>query len=718
MSAGDTGPVEISIKDLFKTQLSDIAEQNDATRQICKAIEDRLDDIVLRVDEFARLPARIDSLVSTTEALDSRLQAVEDMETERLRALLHRVDLIESDADGVGGLQQMWERLDGVRKEFDDLQLKAEQSNRAERELRARLDKADLDMLSLRQRLDDLAAALKLVTGLNELPDELRAQSKALEALRARIKALENFETDNLMAVEKKLRLIQDNADGIGGLKQVWEKLDVIRVELREMKPDIEQSFRIAKETKSRTDTFDFDLTKFRQQCDELSSIVGANDAHVKEMDELVKSINEVLIALEGRVDHSYETVRGRLLHEIEELEKRIQLQLEVNIDKGPPVRDPKNLVNYAMELVASVQAERKQQWFAKHMITLWKEQTWLQARQRLGIFAFKKIVHRKLRDVFVQGTRHASVVRIAASLREEFQLQLPDVHKILDESGWRERCDALEYDLGVVREGKTSNEIFDARLSDQTSSFEARLEELKPMRVQLVDHDQRLSALALRSDEQKEQLLAVDTSIDTHTQHFSALDFRLADFAVASEVQTVLRDVLLIWNSIKTLDATKADKKDLDCIAVESSGRERSSARRLEELSAELTVKVREELAGAGAFEERWAEVDGRLDETGRQFRHWEQMWDKLAGSVEDLVLKIASIQGGTDAVKVQQHTNRPSSRPVSASRAATARTTLPGRDFRGQALVNASRHRTPVSSQGWVRDVAETSNVGTSGL
>ena len=41
-----------------------------------------------------------------------------------------------------------------------------------------------------------------------------------------------------------------------------------------------------------------------------------------------------------------------------------------------------------------------------------------------------------------------------------------------------------------------------------------------------------------------------------------------------------MVKDVLLIWYSIKQLDATKADKKDMEAYALESINREKAPVR------------------------------------------------------------------------------------------------------------------------------------------
>merc|ERR1712226_441047 len=129
------------------------------------------------------------------------------------------------------------------------------------------------------------------------------------------------------------------------------------------------------------------------------------------------------------------------------------------------------------------------------------------------------------------------------------------------------------------------------------------------------------------------------------------------------------MRDTLLMWNSIKQLDAAKADKKELDAYAVESSGRDRLSVQRIESLEVDLSSRVREEVQRT---QERWSNLDMRVEENAKQFRHWEQMWERLAGYVEDLVVKIQELQG-TAAAEAARLPTASNMRPGSRSREAT---------------------------------------------
>merc|ERR1712151_1327318 len=108
-------------------------------------------------------------------------------------------------------------------------------------------------------------------------------------------------------------------------------------------------------------------------------------------------------------------------------------------------------------------------------------------------------------------------------------------------------------------------------------------------------------------------------------------------------------------------MGVAKADKKELDAYAVESGGRDRLSAQRIESLETDLASRVREQVH---ITQERWSHLEVRVEENVKQFQHWEQMWERLAGYVEDLVVKIQELQGTAAAEAARVSNMRPGSR------------------------------------------------------
>merc|ERR1712194_97702 len=100
-------------------------------------------------------------------------------------------------------------------------------------------------------------------------------------------------------------------------------------------------------------------------------------------------------------------------------------------------------------------------------------------------------------------------------------------------------------------------------------------------------------------------------------------------------------KDVLLIWYSIKQLDATKADKKDMESYALEQINRERSAVRndiceKTEDLSKEIGTVVANVEALASRSQDQLSQSAGL-----------QTMLGSLAAFLEELVFKTAEMQG-----------------------------------------------------------------------
>jgi len=116
-----------------------------------------------------------------------------------------------------------------------------------------------------------------------------------------------------------------------------------------------------------------------------------------------------------------------------------------------------------------------------------------------------------------------------------------------------------------------------------------------------------------------------------------------LCKYAKQEEMKSIVTDIEQNCNSIKQLDNGKADKKDVDYLALETGNLQKLSGR-LEGLEADFLSIPRQEIH---QLQEKWFGMEGRLEECCRQFQHWEHMWEKLSGYVEDLVVKVGELQG-----------------------------------------------------------------------
>merc|ERR1711972_285558 len=89
-----------------------------------------------------------------------------------------------------------------------------------------------------------------------------------------------------------------------------------------------------------------------------------------------------------------------------------------------------------------------------------------------------------------------------------------------------------------------------------------------------------------------KEADAAQDERIERLTKAIQDVVDSCANYVTSDEINDKMRDILLLWNSIKTLDAAKVDKKYVDAFAVESSTKSQLTTERLDNLQSDFDAK------------------------------------------------------------------------------------------------------------------------------
>lgn len=551
------------------------------------------------------------------------------------------------------------------------------------------------------ERFEKIEKALEELSGLVEekgreagtLREDVDKQRSDSEALDVRVKAIESFD---VAALTKRVeRLENDEEGGLGGVKQIHDKLEVVEKTLGEMRTAGEEASNIAKKVKSTTDEFELKLSQYGREIEDFRTTMDRNQETLEKMGGTSSDVTSAVAALKEAVARKYEALWQDVLNALEDFKtSQMDEMRRFNEQQSSRKGERNNLVSHALNVFASAGEERKKMAAAKDMLVAWKEQSWISARRRQGLWRLHCMAQRRHREVWNKWARRVEVEQLAESFREVYPPE--EVNKLreavadikrqgddlqVDCSSLDEKCKSLEASLEV----KCSFEELDVKLKAQDSS----------LKDCIADTEKNIN------DEWKKAFNDVSDGLELENKRGQALDTRLSqqeeqtvtlgeavgDCAKAKEMQTMMRDTLLVWNSIKQLDTAKADKKDLDAFAVESSSRDRLSVQRVESLEFDISSRVREEVQKT---QERWSDLDIRVEESARQFQHWEQMWERLAGYVEDLVARISELQANQTAATTRStsRTRDVSGGTYSSNGATLNRSHLAGNN----ASVNAS--------------------------
>jgi len=498
-----------------------------------------------------------------------------------------------------------------------------------------------------------------LVKAVQELSGKMVEREREGEKLR---ETLASFQTDigasnektqaqlneDVTTLKARLDKLDDDPDGIGGFKQVHEKCTIFEKTFGEFTPKFEDSLRLVKENTSRTEEFDRKLRDLSRQCEDLTEQVKAAEAKVKDMDGITSTVHIAQEALEDAVTRKYEKLWEDVLHSIDEVKSSQLEAMRTDMDSQTNAAklETRSLVNYALNFMASAHGERRQNAINKSLIMAWKEQTRISDRRRMGISYLQKIMQRRHRVVFDTWHRKHSTSVLCDRLHGQYTGQLSDVYKALEDGDakLKGQCDKLQGEVTKLDKEKASNKHLEETAQQLRQTLQEELKAIHAINAKLKDHGEGLRRHDELHRNHGDAEATLDAKISGLGRELSDLIVQCQGYARNEEVKGMIRDILLIWNSIKQLDTAKADKKDVDSFALETGNRDKLSSRRFDDLEADFASKSRQETL---RIQEKWSELDGRLDESGRQFRHWEQMWEKLSGFVEDLVAKIGDLQG-----------------------------------------------------------------------
>lgn len=482
---------------------------------------------------------------------------------------------------------------------------------------------------------------------------------------------------EDVKLLKERLDRAEDDAEGIGGLKQVHEKCSNLEQTLSDILPKFEESMRHVKENTTRTEEFDQKLRDLSRQCDKVLETLKVSEERVTSMEDISRMVKVGQEALEDSVSRKYEKLWEDVLHAMEETKggQLEVMQKALDSKQEASKLETRSLVNYALNFMASAHGERRQMALNRGLVVAWKEQTWISARRRMGLTYLRKIFMGRQRGVWDVFNRQMSASIMLKRVEGQYEEQLGSVYKEIEDKSkhLQKHCAKLDDKVATLHDEKAATTSLDAAIAKLSSALQEGLKALVPINAKLEEHEVVQERHGELHSQHSDSEATLDAKISGLGRDLADVIEGCAAFAKSEEVKSMIRDVLLIWNSIKQLDLAKADKKDVDSFALETGSRDKLSQRRLEDLESDLASKSRTDTLRS---QDKLTEIEGRLDESGRQFRHWEQMWEKLSGFVEDLVTKISDLQGGDHKLP---STMRTPVRTVSRENLARSRADIP---------------------------------------
>mmetsp|Transcript_63303 Transcript_63303/g.150994 ORF Transcript_63303/g.150994 Transcript_63303/m.150994 type:complete len:633 (-) Transcript_63303:107-2005(-) len=504
-----------------------------------------------------------------------------------------------------------------------------------------RQDKQDERCNNLESQLKAVEEQLQAKTAeAQQLREDLEKQKQDLQTLEGRTKVLEDHDVETLKA---RMERLHNDPEGSGGLLQVVQKTEEMLKELQAMMPRVEESTRLSHASKTRTDEFAETLRGFDRRREDLDKFAKETQERLEAVEGQSRDVKDKQEAVEASVALKYERLWQEVLQHIEKIESsRAESEAAGASKKGElATKDTKSLVNYALHFVATGHEQRKSQEWTKMMVTAWREQTWSAARRHMGIRQLHNLLRKQQRKAVQRWQQQTAVSHMREDIVAEYSRKLEPVQTQAQELAQKVEAHASTWQQRF--EEKENSSKVDEKLASHVGKIDEKMKALHTVQEQITSHSKRLEDLDTHLQSQTNLHDNHKQRIGELKAHSEAIREELPEYARATEVQGMLRDLMLIWNLVKQLDAAKGDKKEVDALAVESANSLSKFERRVEGIKEDFAVKVREE---ASRTEEKWSALDRKIDDSTQQMRQWEKMWEKMDSVMEDVMKKMTTLQ------------------------------------------------------------------------
>ncbi|CEM11572.1 unnamed protein product [Vitrella brassicaformis CCMP3155] len=489
----------------------------------------------------------------------------------------------------------------------------------------------------LESRLKELASksdeAAEKLRGLEEENGRKTAQ---IDELQGKVRALEDLDPS---AVVEKLKGHDES------LKAALEKVDGFDVQLKERSREFaEQCGEVRKaldKTREVAGKMDSVERKFNDMATRMKDTADKADKALQK----VVDVSDAQAALQTDVDMKYERLWTEVLKTLENLNITEVKNLKDTIQKqnAEAERRMQNMVSYCLGVLAKASTDRSNVQFKRKMLHGWREATWLASRRRMGIALLHRLFNRRKRDVLARWRTEHRLGAHADGLDKSYAEKLMKTQKTIADNidpqmqDIKDRLDGLD-------KSKVSLERMNTSLEERERNWDqklATLQDVKNETDEIRELLQEVTASSGKTAEAKEGLMG---RLIAAEQALADMKESIPEFAKESEIKDLMKDMLLIWNSLKQLDVAKADKKELDSYAVEAGDRDKETQGRLDGLEGNIAAAQAEsqsQLSGVGT---RLRDVEGAAQNTDNRLRTLNHMLSSLLHFVEEILWRFSN--------------------------------------------------------------------------
>ncbi|KFG38772.1 hypothetical protein TGDOM2_363350 [Toxoplasma gondii GAB2-2007-GAL-DOM2] len=247
-------------------------------------------------------------------------------------------------------------------------------------------------------------------------------------------------------------------------------------------------------------------------------------------------------------------------------------------------------LISYAIGLATRAATDKREADVKKAVISRWKERAWIGARQRMACRSLSRLFRIHLRRHFAGFQQVLAWEINMERLRTEFRNSLPDVEAVVR--------GAVSSKIKMLEERVNTKDTVIQKIQGDVERLSTKAEEFQDSAGALRERSADLAQILQQvKDEVREEL---DREADREGRLQKAEELvsdvveKMSQVARQEEMQSIMKDVLLIWTAVKHLDTAKADKRELDALANEATIRAQSMYSRMVQDGDKRNIKFR----------------------------------------------------------------------------------------------------------------------------
>ncbi|CBZ50863.1 conserved hypothetical protein [Neospora caninum Liverpool] len=291
-------------------------------------------------------------------------------------------------------------------------------------------------------------------------------------------------------------------------------------------------------------------------------------------------------------------------------------------------------LISYAIGLATRAATDRREADVKKAVLSRWKERAWIGARQRMACRSLSRLFRIHLRRHFTGFQHMLAWENQLERLRNEFRNSLPDVEAIVHST--------VSSKIKMLEERVTTEETVMQNIQEDVERLSKRTEEFQVSAGALRERSNDLAHILQQvKDEVREELdreADRDDRLHRAEELVSGVAEKMSQVARQEEMQSIMKDVLLIWTAVKHLDTAKADKRELDALANEAATRAQTSELKMRNLETSHSQQH-------SVLSDQIGDVKTTIQDVNTRSKTLNYMLGVMMRFMEDTVRKIVSM-------------------------------------------------------------------------